>query len=93
MAKPDDIPQSDWDASLSFKSRVDASSMSAQEFVARAMMAAREEEREAILKVAENFDTGCRPESAPADYVDGYDAGVDDFSVFFSQTIRNRKGA
>lgn len=47
--KPDDIPQSEWDASIAFKNRVDVASMSACEFIARARMDAKAEEREAIL--------------------------------------------
>lgn len=58
MEKPEDIPQSDWDASMAFKNRVDASSMSAQEFVARAMMAAREEENEACALEALRWQDG-----------------------------------
>lgn len=58
--------------------------------VARTIADAVAEEREAIIEMVMKFDSGCRPEYAPDDYIDGYDAGADDFSVFLAAAIRKR---
>lgn len=86
--KPDDIPQSEWDASIAFKNSVDVSSMSACEFVARAMMKAREEEREGCAQVAITFGPAHYAETHP-----GHQRVNVELEVAIAQAIRNRKGA
>lgn len=89
--KPDDIPQSEWDTSIAFKSSVDVASMGACEFIARARMDAKAEEREACAQIAKtygaNMSIWMTSEWPTAKLAANY-AGQD-----ISAVIRNRKGA
>lgn len=51
--------------------------------------AAVAEEREACAKIVTEFELEA-DETAPDDYIDGYEAGVNELSVFSAQAIRNR---
>jgi hypothetical protein len=84
--KPDDIPQSEWDASIAFKNRVDVASMSACEFIARARMDAKAEERREI-------QTSVQDLIASADTSNSWQLGYRQGRLDAVTAIRNRKGA
>lgn len=77
MTKPGDIPQSVWDAAYEASFRGD---WSVVEAVARAILAAVEEEREASARVVE---TG-------AGWIGAYHKGGRSFTTLIAAAIRNR---
>lgn len=94
--KPHDIPQDVWDKAFyhmddfALLSWIDGDDeLLFQRCVSEAIMAAVAEEREQCAKIVTGFELEA-DDAAPNDYIDGYEAGVNEFSVFSAQAIRNR---
>ena len=65
MGKPDDVGQWAWDASLKHKNSLDYRSMSACEFIARAIQTAKAEAYEEAAKVADEAHEDAEEYGAP----------------------------